>query len=193
MTLTDMMYTMAPRKNKPVNNKARMEEMGWVFKCDPMGNAWKESIKDKVWATGYVGNELMPDDRYYILRDAILSYGGEEVCIPFIEEDIEELLQFGQLWQGGNKVKMMKGEPSKCHYNSCALYKANLLNTQLDGELTIATGYALSKDGMWRQHSWLVLKKSRSYKIIETTKKREAYFGYAMNAEKCLEFMKDNL
>ena len=78
-------------------------------------------------------------------------------------------------------------------HNSCALYKANLLNTRLDGDLTIATGYALSKDGMWRQHSWLVLRKCRSYKIVETTEKREAYFGFAMNAEKCLEFMRDNL
>lgn len=111
----------------------------------------------------------------------------------YIEEDIDNILTYGQLWQGGNKIKMMKGEPSQCHYNSCALYKANLLNTKLDGDLTIATGYALSKDGMWRQHSWLVLRKCRSYKIVETTEKREAYFGFAMNAEKCLEFMRDNL
>lgn len=192
MTLQDMMKEMAAKKNKPVKDKKDMERMGWSFTCMPMDNKWKEGIKDKVCATNYEGDEVL-DEKLALLRDTLLSFGGEEVCLPYIEEDIDNILEYGQLWQGGTKVKMMKGEPSQCHYNSCALYKANLLNTQLEGDLTIATGYALSKDGMWRQHSWLILRKSRSYKVIETTEKREAYFGFAMNAEKCLEFMKNNL
>lgn len=192
MTLNNMMNEMAPKKNKPVKNKNDMLKMGWSFTCTPIDDEWKETLKEKPWATNYEGDEVL-DSKIIQLRDLLLSFGGEEACMPYIEEDIDNILIYGQLWQGGNKVKMMKGEPSQCHYNSCALYKANLLNTKFDGDLTIATGYALSKDGMWRQHSWLVLRKCRSYKIVETTEKREAYFGFAMNAEKCLEFMRDNL
>jgi hypothetical protein len=42
--------------------------------------------------------------------------------------------------------------------------------------VAVATGYALSDDGLWRQHSWGM----RRDAIIETTEARVLYFGFLM-------------
>jgi hypothetical protein len=39
----------------------------------------------------------------------------------------------------------------------------------------VVTGYGLSKDGIWRPHSWCIDRKTG--KIIETTERRTKYFG----------------
>lgn len=43
----------------------------------------------------------------------------------------------------------------------------------------IVTGYALSEDGFWRQHSWLRRKEptAEQYHLLETTIRRAKYFG----------------
>ena len=55
------------------------------------------------------------------------------------------------------------------------------------------TGYALSDDGMWRQHSWCICDAGEEYIedsiIIETTEKRLAYFGFIMDEEESEEFV----
>ena len=43
----------------------------------------------------------------------------------------------------------------------------------LSGLIGIGTGYALSVDGLWRQHSWGVARDL----IIESTEARVKYFG----------------
>lgn len=60
-------------------------------------------------------------------------------------------------------------------------------------EFAIAPGYALSIDGMWRQHSWMMLRGARSVKIIETTEKRVAYFGFVMTQKESLDFCDQNI
>lgn len=153
---------------------------------DPMDSEWKERLKLQWWATNYLGDtsklvEEIPDYlKIMQMRDRLLKIGGEEVCIPFYEEDIELILQYGQLWT--QTPKMMRGELGQCHYNSKCLWKENKKNT------LIATGYALSKDGMWRQHSWIIHIKPRSNQIVETTIPRVAYYGFVMNYDMCQEF-----
>ena len=56
-----------------------------------------------------------------------------------------------------------------------------------------ATGYALSADGMWRQHSWLIHRKPRSNRVVETTEPRILYFGFAMTLEHCEKFVSYNV
>lgn len=51
---------------------------------------------------------------------------------------------------------------------------------------------ALSDDGMWRQHSWLVWHKARSNQIVETTVKRIVYYGFVMPYDMCQKFADDN-
>lgn len=120
------------------------------------------------------------------LAKKILSFGGNAVCIPEPEEDFENIMKYGQFWFGKG-AKMMKGRPSQCHKNSCNLWEQNKHNTR------ICTGYALSSDGIWRQHSWLLLFKANTNQIVETTVKRIAYFGFVMDEETCKNFVFNNM
>lgn len=146
-----------------------------------MNAAWKERLDAKL---AHICSEN-PDGHYKELADRLLSFGGEHVCFPCIEEDMDKILSRGQLWMG-DKVDLKKGEPCHCHSNSAYLWDANRDKT------TIATGYALTEDGLWRQHSWVIHLKPRQNRVVETTTKRLIYFGFAMTEEECEEFLYNN-
>lgn len=108
---------------------------------------------------GYSGPEKYASDESEIMR-RLLDFGGYAVVMAWHESDAEAILERGQLWYG-DRIIMQKGEPSQCHTNSAMLWEANKSRT-LEGpyreELALATGYAMSEDGLWRQHSWCVLR-----------------------------------
>lgn len=193
--LKGIMYEMSMSKGKPTKALDDLVKLGFVNNCNAIDNDWKERLKGFWWATNYTGAIEMNDCRKKMLnlRDKLLEVAGEEMCMTYDEEDIDNILEYGQFWIGGKKnTYMKKGKPGQCHRNSCNLYESNKNNNKLNGKLLIATGYALSKDNMWRQHSWLVLRKARSWKIIETTEERELYFGFVMDDELCEKFCKEN-
>lgn len=142
--------------------------------------------KNMWWASGYK-NPIDKESLEYQIIQKLKTFGGYEACMPNYEEDALKILNRGQLWLG-DKYQIKQGRPSKCHANTCDLWLANKDTLTI----AIATGYALSKDGIWRQHSWLVLKNPRSVKIIETTTKRIAYFGFVMTEDEALIFCTDN-
>lgn len=112
------------------------------------------------------------------------EYPGTIVCAAMEEgNEVKKFLERGVFL--GKTNKMMKGEPSQCHSNSANLYEVN----KEEFNVKIMTGYALSDDKIWRQHSW-ILKDDK--KIIETTEKRIAYFGYVLNEEESDIFCEDN-
>jgi hypothetical protein len=155
--------------------------------CKPLSNEWQQSINEgKWWATGYTGSDSGTQSDME-LRDKILTFGGYEACMQYQEPDAQAMLSRGQLWYGDKCVRK-RGQPCRCHSNSCNLWQAN----RKSHEIAIATGYALSKDGMWRQHTWLVLRKPRSVKVVETTEPRIAYFGFVMTDEEAEKFCQDN-
>lgn len=152
-----------------------------LLQCRPMDEEWKERRKEMRKTVEKGWNPLTHE-----LRDRLLEFGGEDVCILDDEdEDLPNILEYGQLWLGKNS-RMMKGEPCQCHANSAALWRANKESTR------ICTGYALSDDGMWRQHSWLIHFRGRSNEIVETTVRRVAYFGFCMNTKDCFKFAESN-
>lgn len=160
------------------------------IKCRPMNTDWKTECKENMfWFQDTLENmkQMHPfmDDRLFDLRQKLLDFAGEVVCLPAYEEDLDNILNYGQFWVGNN-VKLMRGEPSQCHANSCNLWEQNKNATR------ICTGYALSDDGMWRQHSWLVWHKARSNQIVETTVKRIVYYGFVMPYDMCQKFADDN-
>lgn len=115
------------------------------------------------------------------LKKTLLAIGGWAAVIPHIEPDLMKILGRGRRFPGRSKT--MRGEPSRCHSNSAACWDENR-------ELCrVCTGYALSKDGMWRQHSWVY---TNNGVVVETTEKRVAYFGYVMTEEECEEFLGSN-
>ncbi len=168
------------RENCFVASKAKDEAIRAKFQWTPMSESWKNNCT-KFW---WYGNNLKKKNnpKMYSLREKLLSFGGESVCLPAYEEDIDNILLHGQFWFGSN-AKKIKGEPCRCHSNSCKYY----LNAKKE-DVRICTGYALSEDGMWRQHTWVIAHKARSNQIIETTEPRIGYFGFVLTTEQCKGF-----
>jgi len=70
------------------------------------------------------------------------------------------------------------GRRSECHGNASRIW--------LDGRVAmIGTGYALSGDGLWRQHSWGL---TRREEVVETTEQRLRYYGLALGDSLALDF-----
>ena len=116
------------------------------------------------------------------LKEMLLEIGGWAVCIPHVESDLKKLLKRGGRFTG--KLKMMKGEPCQCHSNSAFCWDENREHCR------ICTGYALTRDGMWRQHSWIY---THDDVIVETTVRRVAYWGFSMSEDECEQFLFDNM
>lgn len=181
-------------KSKPVTIPEDMTALEVVasiknmsaFECKPMSNEWKSHIA-KWWYEGDIPADCAKEPNKILkLRNRLLCVGGEAVCFAYLEPDIDNILRYGQLWDGKNAV-IKRGRVCGCHSNSANLWYYNMNTTR------ICTGYALSKDGMWRQHSWLVWIKEDGNTIIETTEPRLAYYGFVMNTKLCAKFTNANM
>jgi hypothetical protein len=120
-----------------------------------------------------------------------MYHGGRILVAPLEAEDdpnMERIIQKGQLM---NLPVVMKAGPldqrvrrpdGMCHYNSSLMWLA-----QREGIRAIGTGYALSDDGLWRQHSWAIC----ADHILETTEcSRGKYFGLRLEAGAAEDFAK---
>ena len=155
-----------------IYSEAKSQKIKDSIKWSPMDADRKAGCKErKFWFQDTLEDmkKMYPstDSHLFDLRQKLLAFAGEAVCFPPCEEDLDNILNYGQFWVGSN-AKLMRGEPSRCHANSANLWEQNKEATR------ICTGYALSEDGMWRQHSLLVWHKSRSNQIVETKLKRIA-------------------
>ncbi|MGZ3680851.1 MAG: hypothetical protein ACXWQR_20420 [Ktedonobacterales bacterium] len=129
-----------------------------------------------------LADHLNVQPEFATLAERHLSIGGVHVVAPRAPEpDLAILLARGQIWDG--KSKLVRGYPSQCHTNAAHLYLRNTTRFH------IVTGYALSDDGLWRQHSWIYdtapLKRKRT---IETTERRERYYGVALDETEAATF-----
>jgi hypothetical protein len=102
-----------------------------------------------------------------ILRTMLLEIGGVElVAPPTFDPDVPILIKHGSVMNATVVCNIL--DEGRCHENVSELW--------LDEEKSltgIGIGYALSADGLWRQHSWGV----RQNEIVETTEERQKYFG----------------
>ena len=114
------------------------------------------------------------------LQDKLLLLGGDWVALE-PECDAEALLNKGRLFKGRITFKRMASH--NCHGN-CAQLWINKPDTY-----KIATGWALSNDGIWRQHSWLLKRNA----IIETTEPRAMYYGIVLDFEAAANFSCANI
>lgn len=117
------------------------------------------------------------------LKHLLLSFGGWAVVLRS-EPDYDAIMSRGVLLDGGDAVLKPLDE-SQCHYNAAMQH---LLNVSAHG---LMTGYALSWDGMWRQHSWIYDKHADT--IIETTTERVGYFGVLLTDLEALIFCTRNV
>jgi hypothetical protein len=128
--------------------------------------------------------KVNPPDDVVLLSTHLLEHGGKEVCVRFPEPDMKLILQRGYAFPTDG-LTLNTGQDSECHSNSSILWLNDKRN------LHICTGYGLTGDDqMWRQHTWLITKQGQ--KIIETTIKREMYYGVILRGLRAFLFAKMN-
>jgi hypothetical protein len=116
------------------------------------------------------------------LSSKILEHGGVAVVPPLgCEFQLRDILRRGVLQSA--PARLTRGEISQCHRNTAVLFK-------MGKTIAIVTGYALSDDGLWRQHTWGLDKRGT---VIETTERRAAYFGFALNEDESEAFVDNEL
>jgi hypothetical protein len=125
--------------------------------------------------------ERQPDLR--VLRRLLLSLGGVHVVAPSSHDvDLKRLIVAGFVMAGPVVRRGMKR--SECHRNTAEVWAEK--RHKIVG---IGTGYSLSDDGLWRQHSWGLRREG----ILETTVLRVKYFGVLLQYEKADFFAVTNL
>lgn len=107
------------------------------------------------------------------------EHGGAVFLVQQHEPDLGRLLDRGEVFDGANPLRI-DGKPSQCHQNAAWHWSDN------DDTVEIVTGYALSSDGVWRQHSWC--RQIADGRIVETTEERVLYFGVRLSHEEAENF-----
>lgn len=112
----------------------------------------------------------------------LLKLGGKAVRLPPVPF-VMPLLSKGRLFDGA--ILMRGGWPHHCHGNTARIWGRG------EGQLRMATGYALGGDGTWHPHSWGLGPGPRSRRgrpcIHETTVIMEKYFGIVLGEAEALE------
>lgn len=106
------------------------------------------------------------------LSDLLLQYGGDAVVPPPAPDLRCGVLLGRHTVRSGGDAIFQKGMPNECHRNVERLHFRGRTD---DGAPVTGceTGYALSDDGLWRQHSWAL----SSNTVVETTTPRLVYVG----------------
>jgi hypothetical protein len=115
------------------------------------------------------------------LSDLLLEIGGAFVVAPNkIDRDVAALIARGFVMT--RRVVLNRIASNGCHSNVAELWRGGSI-------IGIATGYALSRDKLWRQHSWGM---RRDGVMLETTEKRLKYFGILLQDESANVFASSN-
>jgi hypothetical protein len=152
----------------------------WTFKHKPL------SVRRKHWLDSrppYKGSPPYMAARR-LLVDGLLSFGGERVLVRDYEEDLAKIVKRGYL-RPGDPHRFAEGDTSRCHGNTACMWDAA---EAWGGGFKIVTGYALSPDGLWRQHTWGL----ENGVPVETTVPRTAYFGFELTDDESRQFYEDN-
>lgn len=97
----------------------------------------------------------------------LLSLGGNKVkCSESVNE---QLIKFGHLYNEKSTIKVSG--------NLSALYIQN--KNTIGDKLRIVSGFALTPEGIWENHAWLIID-HYGYKIIDN-KKHIKYFGVSQS------------
>ncbi|SRR5579883_1146965 len=115
-----------------------------------------------------------------ILIERLLQIGGTRVVLPLDgEPDLEIILSRGYVTAGpARRVPM---QASQCHRNASLLFRRKKEATR------IVTGYALSEDGIWRQHTWAWVRDGHP-PLLETTEPRTLYYGVLLTPDESEQF-----
>lgn len=168
--------------------------------CTPIDKEWKQNLKNFWWATNSIckpvpNTEKEAEDlrKMFALRDRLLEFGGEEVCLPAPDDRdaivergsfCSAIMECGQFFYGdGEHVSFVPDG----NFARCASDAANVENKCADSGRMCA-GYGLTSDGMWRQHVWFVFPEKEDWHIVEFAAPHVAYFGVILTDEEADKF-----
>ena len=114
----------------------------------------------------------------FALKAKLLEIGGHSFQVDwYLRESVTEALARALAESGkpqaGDSLKCVRGRRSQCHWNSLSYAKRN-------PGTVVYYGFALSEDGIWRVHAWVV---APTGTLVETTEPRVIYFGVPLRAE----------
>jgi hypothetical protein len=116
------------------------------------------------------------------LKTLLLGLGGTYIVAPSKPDpDVPALIESGFVMGGFATLKRLAA--SACHQNVSAIWSA-----RKHGIIGIGTGYALTEDGLWRQHTWGLLREG----LLETTEMRLKYFGILLQGNEADRFANSN-
>jgi hypothetical protein len=112
----------------------------------------------------------------------MLEAGGDLVLWVPGDRDVQNWIERGQIIHSENLV-CKPGLPNDCRANSARYWQKH------NARCSIVTGYGLSADGMWRQHTFLT---QADETVIETTVPRKLYFEYRLEPAEAWQFVDGN-
>ena len=163
---------------KAIKVRFNTEQPSPSWMNDLRKSGWTADVRLKVSQVVDAHRHLLKE--YEKFKRLLLDAAGFAVCMHR-EDDLLRLLDRGKFFRGYNS-RTVRGESNRCHANSASLWVSN-------PGLKLVTGYALSRDGVWRQHSWCADKED---KVIETTTKRILYYGFEMTFKEARAFFENN-
>lgn len=105
------------------------------------------------------------------------------LAVPRDEPDLDAIMDHGQFVDA--PIVLFPMRASGCHENTSCLYSCAPDRVQLQ------TGWALSEDGLWRQHSWGY--DTLTHRIIETVSPRVTYYGITFPPDQAAHFADQNM
>jgi hypothetical protein len=118
--------------------------------------------------------------RWTELADRLIRLGGDDV-IAIYDEDLDQLLSEGRVWPVEGLELRERGS-ALFRAAAAALYQS--LSAEEPGTARLVTGWALSRDRLWRQHCWVV----RDERVLEPMAQRLVYYGIALTPERAQAF-----
>lgn len=120
-------------------------------------------------------------------QEFINTHFPDTHIVPFPDNSsIRSLIKMNEIFISDEKnLVLYEIEMSNCHKNVETLFMKSMIkknNLFPMYDLEIYTGYALSSDGLWRNHSWIIGRSNTpdivENIIIETTLPRLIYLGH---------------
>jgi hypothetical protein len=105
--------------------------------------------------------------------DKVLAHGGALVVPPASPDPLIEMIGEQATAIAPADALQVIGAVSDCHANAAAMWRSGVA-------VAVGTGYALSADSLWREHSWGWDAEGR---LVETTEPRVRYFGIRFEGE----------
>lgn len=160
------------------NNMTKKANIKRKVRTNKIDSDWFAGLREK----GFTANSVYDKGQHEDLKIRLLDIGGEAVIIRPPDKHNEDTMNRGEVFIKP-KIKIILGDENECHRNSAKIWFEHTLKRQL------WSGYALTEDGLWRQHTWV----KDGSTVIETTEERIVYYGYKLNEREGLFFYISNV